>query len=97
MGEAALKIQGTGNEILLCKTIDAGFKPLLRKIKGLILEEQTVISEEEIRMLNAHIVIISGVADAFATFEHELIVSIDGREKLIYEGVVEERELPGEA
>lgn len=97
LGEAALKIQGTGNEILLCKTIDAGFKPLLRKIKGLILEEQTVISEEEIRMLNASIVVISGVADAFATFEHELIVSIDGREKLIYEGVVEERELPGEA
>ena len=41
--------------------------------------------------------LISGVADAFATFEHELIVSVDGREKLIYEGVVEERELPGEA
>ena len=97
LGEAALKIQGTGNEILLCKTIDAGFKPLLRKIKGLILEEQTAISEEEIHMLNAHIVVISGVADAFATFEHELIVTIDGQEKLIYEGVVEERELPGEA
>ena len=96
LGEAALKIQGTGNEILLCKTIDAGFKPLLRKIKGLILEEQTAVSEEEIRMLNPAIVVISGVVDSFATFEHELIVSIDGREKLIYEGVVEEREQPFE-
>ena len=37
-----------------------------------------------------HIVLISGVANALSTFENELVVSMGGEEKLIYEGVVEE-------
>jgi len=92
LSDAALKIQGTGQEILLTKMVDATFRPLFPKIRGLIVEEPTSISDDEFRMFNQNLVVIAGVPDAIATFEHELIVSMDGEEHLIYEGVVEERE-----
>jgi len=34
---------------------------------------------------------ISEVFNALATFENGIIVSLDGEEKLIYEGVIEEK------
>lgn len=92
LNEAALKIRGTGREILLTKTIDASFESLLPKLTGVLLQEYSMIPPEEIAMLNPELVLISGVPDALSTFENDLIVSMDGEQKLIYEGVVEEKE-----
>jgi len=89
--DAVLKIQGDGNEILLTKTLDVDFKTLLPKLQGIILQEYSTIPDEEILILNQNLVLISGVSDAFTTFENERIITIDGEEKLIYEGVVEEK------
>ena len=91
LGDAVLHIEGTVDEILLTKSLDHRFKPLLPKLKGVLLEEFSTLSQDEILMLNADLTVISGIPDAFATFESDLTVSIDGEEKLIYEGIVAEK------
>ena len=92
LSDAVLKIRGNQNEILLTKTLDETFKPLLPKVKGVILQEYSTVAPEEMLMLNRDLVLISGVPNAMSSFEAELIVTMDGEEKLIYEGVVEEKE-----
>jgi pyruvate kinase len=82
LSEAVLRIQGKG---------DQAFKPLLRNLKGIILEEYATIPPEEILLLNPDLVVLSGVFNALECFEDGMTVSMDGEEKLIYEGVVEEK------
>jgi pyruvate kinase len=91
VNEAIRRIQGTGHEILVTKTLDERFKPLLSKTRGIILEEFVTLSSDEVFTLNPDLVVISGVPDALLTFENDLIVTMDGEEKLIYEGVIEEK------
>lgn len=91
LSEAVLRLHGEGNEILLTRRLDKAFKPLLRNLKGIILEEYSTISSEEMQLLNPNLVMISGVFRALDCFEEGIIVSMDGEEKLIYEGVVEEK------
>jgi pyruvate kinase len=86
--EAALRIEGNGDDILLTKSLDQRFKPLLPKVKGILLEEFSTLSREDILVMNADITVISGIPDALATFESDLLVSIDGEERLIYEGII---------
>lgn len=90
--EAVLRIRGTGDEILLTKSLNEVFRPLLRELKGIILEESSIISPDELLKINPAVVMISEVFNALETFENGIIVSLDGGEKLIYEGVVEEKE-----
>jgi pyruvate kinase len=95
LSEAILRIdQDRDDQILLTHTLEKEFQPLLPKLKGVILEEYSTIPPDEIMRLNPNIVLISGVHDALVAFENDLIVSIDGEEKLIYEGVVEEKTNP---
>jgi len=89
--EAILNIKGDGNEILLTKYIDENFKPILKKINGYILEEFSSISWEEIHNENPDIVAIAGVLNAMDTLENNLIITLDGEEKLIYEGVIDSK------
>ncbi|MDY0096254.1 MAG: pyruvate kinase [Candidatus Vecturithrix sp.] len=91
LGEAVLRIEGSGYEILVTNALDYRFKPLLPKLAGMILEDYSTVPQEEILMLNPELTMISGVADALAIFESDLTVSIDGEEKLIYEGLVAEK------
>ncbi len=88
IGEAAISIKGTGDEILLTKYLDETFKPLLKSVAGVILEEYSAMPWDEIQKENPDLVYVSGVEDALTKFENNLTVSIDGEEKLIYEGIV---------
>lgn len=89
LGEAALRVQGDGSEILMLRKMDDSYKPLLSKVSGVIIEEFTTISFEEMMMLNKNLVAVTGVQGAFESFEDDLIVTLDGEDRLIYEGVVE--------
>lgn len=91
--DARLKLRYTGDEILLAKFLDENYKPLLRNFKGIILEEHANISFEEIKEINPDIVLISEVHDAMRQFENNIFVSLDGKEKCIYEGVIEANEM----
>jgi len=88
ISEAILNIKGDGTEILLTRYIDDNFKPLIKNLKGIILEGYSAINWDDIKLINPEIVLISGVTKAFDHFENNLIVSLDGEAKVIYEGVI---------
>lgn len=86
--EAAAQLTATRHEILLVRTFDQAYLPLLSRLKGVIVEELQMLSNDEIQRHNPELVAVARVPNAFATFEDGLTVTLDGEEKLIYEGVV---------
>lgn len=90
LAEAEQKIKGDESEILLTKFIDESFKPILKKIKGYILEDFSSISWEEIRKVNPELVALASTHDAMKILNDGQLVTIDGVEKLIYEGIMNE-------
>jgi len=91
ISEAVLNIKGDGTEILLTKYIDANFKPLLKGLAGIILEEFSSLHWDDIKKENPNLVYVSGVKNALKYLENGLIVSLNGEEKLIYEGVIDSK------
>ena len=73
-------------KILITHTFDASFIPLLSIVDGIILEGASDISYEYMQNVNPNIVVISHVTDAISNFEENITVTLDGMEKLIYEG-----------
>jgi pyruvate kinase len=84
--EAEKRIKGTGNEILLTKFIDSSFRSVLEKAAGYILENFSSISWEEIEKINPSLVGMANTPDAMKNLKDGQLVTIDGREKLIFEG-----------
>ncbi|MCL2294208.1 MAG: pyruvate kinase [Spirochaetes bacterium] len=72
--------------ILLTHTLDASFIPLISEIDGIILEGSLEMSREYMEKINPDIVLISHVSSAMKRFEENSTVTLDGIEKLIYEG-----------
>lgn len=91
ISEAVLNIKGDKSEILLTKYIDTNFLPLMKGLAGIILEEFSSVHWDEIKKENPDLVYVSGVKNALKYLENGLIVSLNGEEKLVYEGVVETR------
>ena len=92
ISEAIMSIKGDGEEILLTKYIDETFKPLFKNLKGIILEEYSAIHWDEIKKENPNLSYVAGVTHALKYLENGLIVTVDGEEKLIYEGVIEDKD-----
>ncbi len=90
LAEAERRITGTGDEILLTRYLDPGFYPVLEKVRGYILEEFSAMSWEEIRQHNPGMVALAGTSDAFSVLSDGDVVTLDGEEKLVYEGRAEE-------
>lgn len=76
-------------EILLLPTLTEDFLPLLKEVKGCILEARSRVAPEEIVAANPDIVIVADVEKAMSQLEHGQFVSLDGGEKIIYEGLVQ--------
>ena len=75
-------------KILLTHTLDVSFTPLLSIVDGVILEGVSEMSREYIQKINPGIVLISQVSNAMHQFEGNITVTLDGVEKLIYEGLL---------
>jgi pyruvate kinase len=90
LAEAERRIAGTGDEILLTRYLDPSFYPVLEKVPGYILEEFSAMSWEEIRRHNPNLVALAGTPDAFKVLSDGDVVTLDGEEKLVYEGKAEE-------
>ncbi len=90
LDEAVLRVSADNEEILVTRTLNKAFKPLLQNLKGVILEEYSTVALDEMQMLQPDLVVIARVPHAMETFEDGLMISMDGAEKLIYEGMVEE-------
>ena len=86
--DAAALVHEDGQDILLIRTMTRAFKPILSRIRGLIIEEKSQIPADEIRAVNSSITLIAEVPNAFATLEDNLFISLDGEEKIVYEGIV---------
>lgn len=86
--DAALALRKMGGEILVTHTLDESFIPILRVVDGVILEGVSEMPWELVRTINPSIVYVSQVPQALSTFEEHIMVTLDGTEKLIYEGAL---------
>jgi len=84
--EAEERVTGDGTEILLVKYLDASFESILKKVVGYVLEEFSSTSWSEIFSINPFLVALAGARGAMANLEDGQRVTLDGSEKLIYEG-----------
>jgi phosphohistidine swiveling domain-containing protein len=86
LAEAERRITGSGDEILLTRYLDPTFYPVLEKITGYVLEEFSAMSYREIAERNPRIVALAGTLGALSILEDGQEVTVDGGEKLVYEG-----------
>ncbi len=89
--EARRRITGDGTEILLTRYIDMSFEPILKKIGGYILEEFSSMSWHDIYEMNPRLVALAGTFKAMADLNDGQTVTIDGQEKVIYDGSLPQR------
>jgi phosphohistidine swiveling domain-containing protein len=72
----------------LVKFLTPDFLPLLKGLKGLIIEESSYLSPPQIKSMEPAIATITEVPDAFTTLEEGFTVTMHGDESVIYEGVM---------
>jgi pyruvate kinase len=84
--ELALKHDGT--EILLTRFLTPDFLPLLKGLRGVVLEESSYLAAEAILAVEPGLVLISAVPNAVASLEAGLTVTLHGEEFVIYEGEI---------
>ncbi|MFP4151923.1 MAG: pyruvate kinase [Alkalispirochaeta sp.] len=87
--QAKQQLKLSGDEILLTKTLTAEYKPLLRHVRGVIVESAPEVDLDEVRTINPDLVFVSDVRDAYRQFEHNQSISLDGEEKIVYEGFLD--------
>lgn len=87
--QAKQRLKLSGDEILLTPSLTAEYQPLLRHVRGVIVENAPEIEIESIREINPNLVFVSDVRDAYRQFEHNQSVSLDGDEKIVYEGYLD--------
>jgi len=84
--EAVQTLRKSGGEILVTHTLDETFIPIIRLVDGVILEGVSEMSWEIVRATNPSLVYVSQVSRAMELFEDNLTITLDGKEKLVYEG-----------
>lgn len=77
-----------GGEILVCPTITEDYIPLLRLVNGVIAEKRSEISDAMMALVNPNLVWLTKVAGATSKLEDGLMVTIDGSQLLVYEGII---------
>jgi pyruvate kinase len=86
--EAAAVLKKKGGEILLTHTLDESFTPIIRIVDGIILEGSSELSREDILNINPSVVYVGEVREAAQLFEDNITVTLDGAERIVYEGRV---------
>jgi pyruvate kinase len=86
--EAAAKLMLTGDEILVAPGLDESFLPLLPNLAGYVLEGYSLVPWERIKEINPRCVGIASAPHAMESLADNLTVTINGEEKLVYEGIV---------
>ena len=86
--DAELRLKHDGSEILLARFLTPDFLPLLTGLSGIILEESSYLTEEQIREKSPGAAAIASVGGAMAILEDGFTVTLHGDEKVIYEGMM---------
>jgi pyruvate kinase len=88
--EAAILLKKQGGEILVTRILDESFIPIIRCVNGIILEQVSEIALDIVKMANPRMVFVGEVPNATGIFENGITVTLNGEEKLIYEGALKE-------
>ena len=86
--DAELRLKHDDSEILLARFLTPDFLPLLTGLRGIILEESSYITEEQILGKSPGAAVIAVVPNAMAILEDGFTVTLHGEEKVIYEGMM---------
>jgi pyruvate kinase len=93
--EAELRLKHDGTEILLVRFLTPDFLPLVKGLAGIILEEHTYLSPEQIQAVEPGIAAIGSVPGAMSRLEDGFTVTLHGEECVIYEGILSGKEGAG--
>ncbi len=83
---AGQALKRDGSEILLTRFLTPDFLPLLKGLRGVVLEESSYLDRGKIETAQPGIVIVSSVPNAVGSLEDGLTVTLHGSELMIYEG-----------
>jgi pyruvate kinase len=86
--EAREALKNPGGEILVCPLLSTEYAKVLKLVKGIICEGSILINDEILKQLNPGLVWLSGVHNASHSLESGLLVTIDGKAMLVYEGII---------
>ena len=77
-----------GGEILVCKVLTEEYTPIIRLVNGVICEDVSEISEQQLGYINPRLVWLTHIRNATKTLESGLTVTIDAKQFLVYEGSI---------
>lgn len=86
--DALAQLQQQSSGIIVCPTITQDYIPLLRLVDGVIAENGSEVSDAMLALVNPNLVWLTNVAGATAKLESGLMVTIDGSQLLVYEGII---------
>jgi len=74
--------------ILVCRVLTGEFEGVIRMVKGVICEEVSELTGEQLRTINPDLVWLTHIGHTAEKLESGLTVTIDASELLVYEGLV---------
>jgi pyruvate kinase len=86
--DAELRLKHDDTEILVARFLTPDFLPLLSGLRGILLEESSYLSPEQIRAMAPQAAVIASVPGALAQLEDGLTVTLHGDEFVVYEGII---------
>jgi pyruvate kinase len=86
--EARERIKSSGGDILICPRLTEEYTPILRIVRGVICEGVSELPPLHLKLINPHLVWLTGVHNASRVLESGLSVTLDGKELLVYEGTI---------
>jgi pyruvate kinase len=87
--EACKKIKSSGGgEILICNVLTEDYLSVISMVNGIICEGVSLISEQKLQLINPNLVWLTHIREAAKKLEPGLMVTIDGKELLVYEGTI---------
>jgi pyruvate kinase len=84
--DAKEKMALLDGEILLCKTLTYDYLPIMRVVKGVICEDASEISDDNLHDVNKNLVWLTHVKYNAGKLESGLRVTIDAKQLMVYEG-----------
>ena len=86
--DALAQLQQSSGGVIVCPTLTQDYIPLLRLVDGVISEHGSEIPDSMLALVNPNLVWLTNVTSATTKLEAGLMVTIDGRQLLVYEGIV---------
>jgi pyruvate kinase len=86
--DAELRLKHDDTEILLARFLTPDFLPLLKGLAGILLEESSYLSPEQIQEVAPAAAVIASVPSAMTQLEDGFTVTLHGEECIVYEGII---------